>query len=382
MGSVSELAKPDELDQGIVLGWSLGRDPDSKARAYLARWIPLRPGIKSGAELPVYTRVYEARIRRSSGLGLLSLVLAGPLGALVGLLPEGQYAGLGVVVVGLILGATWWRRAPSLWDRGAFVRLLGEAVDTVPQLVPLAPRVAVTGAPPAPPPSTPPPVLATGPHEMASLEPVGVWPQAGPAVPRMPISQTPDWTEPRPGAAIKSPTWAPTDGVFQPGRLSGVDGDPTPALPAWPPGGPHPMGGSFETLIGTTDTQPPMAAPAGAAPDGLPPIVPAGRRTPQAELSIDGGPDAGRTYGAGGSPVKVGRAPDNDFVLVDPRTSRHHAQIELRGDQFWIVDLASANGTLVNNERVSEKELSHGDLIRIGQNKFRFRLVTPELSLI
>jgi FHA domain-containing protein len=367
---MSELAKPNELAQSIVLGWSLGRDPDSKARAYLARWVPLLPGINGGTELPVHTTVYQARINRSSGWGLLSLVLAGPLGALAGLLPQGKFVGPGVVVACLTLGAACWRRSPSIWERGAFVRLLGQTsvAETIPQLAPHAPRVTVRGAAPATPPhvSTPLPPAAVPSPELfaASL-------QAGPAVPRMPISYTPDWSAPQPAPALETPAWAPADVVL-----------PSVPLPAWPPGSAHPMGGSFETLVGTTDTQPPSGAAAAPALDTESPIPRADRRAPNAELSIDAGPDAGRICGAGDSPVKVGRASDNDFVLIDPRTSRHHAQIELRGDQFWIVDLASANGTLVNNERVSERALGHGDLIRVGQNKMSFRLATPELSLI
>ena len=49
-------------------------------------------------------------------------------------------------------------------------------------------------------------------------------------------------------------------------------------------------------------------------------------------------------------------------------------RIEVRAGAFWISDLGSTNGTLVNGEPVIEKQLSDGDLIAIGQNTMRFTL--------
>jgi phosphoserine phosphatase RsbU/P len=46
----------------------------------------------------------------------------------------------------------------------------------------------------------------------------------------------------------------------------------------------------------------------------------------------------------------------------------------VRGGQFWISDLGSTNGTLVNGEPVLEKQLTQGDVIAIGQNVIRFTL--------
>ena len=49
--------------------------------------------------------------------------------------------------------------------------------------------------------------------------------------------------------------------------------------------------------------------------------------------------------------------------------------VERRGDQFWIVDLGSTNGTLVNGEPIQEKELNHGDRVTIGQNSVQFSFI-------
>ena len=91
-------------------------------------------------------------------------------------------------------------------------------------------------------------------------------------------------------------------------------------------------------------------------------------------LTFESGPFAGRIVALPSQMVTVGRAPDNDVVVGDPATSGHHGRIETRNGVFWISDLGSTNGTLVNGEPVIEKELSDGDMIAIGQNTMRFTL--------
>lgn len=124
---------------------------------------------------------------------------------------------------------------------------------------------------------------------------------------------------------------------------------------------------------------PPAAPPAPAEPVLGGPTRPLRAATStseaQAELTIESGPDAGHTHRAGDNALRLGRSPDNDLILRDPATSGHHARVERRGEQFWIVDLGSTNGTLVNGEPVQEKELNHGDRITIGQNAVHFSVL-------
>src|SRR5437879_10684289 len=93
-----------------------------------------------------------------------------------------------------------------------------------------------------------------------------------------------------------------------------------------------------------------------------------------AMLTFESGPLAGRIVALPNQMVSIGRAPDNDVVVGDPATSGHHGRIEVRTGSFWISDLGSTNGTLVNGEPVIEKELSDRDLIAIGQSTLRFTL--------
>jgi hypothetical protein len=84
------------------------------------------------------------------------------------------------------------------------------------------------------------------------------------------------------------------------------------------------------------------------------------------------GPLTGRTFALGDQPLTIGRAADNAVVIASPRASRHHAHIRREGAAFVIYDLGSANGTLVNGQRVQRAVLQPGDLIDIGDEVFRF----------
>ncbi|HEY1419841.1 MAG TPA: FHA domain-containing protein, partial [Candidatus Dormibacteraeota bacterium] len=106
----------------------------------------------------------------------------------------------------------------------------------------------------------------------------------------------------------------------------------------------------------------------------LPPEEVAQGASYAALLTFESGPFAGRIVALPNQMVSIGRAPDNDVVVGDPATSGHHGRIEVRGSYFWISDLGSTNGTLVNGEPVIEKQLAEGDLIAVGQNTIRFTL--------
>lgn len=66
--------------------------------------------------------------------------------------------------------------------------------------------------------------------------------------------------------------------------------------------------------------------------------------------------------------IRMGRAPDNNFVLDAPSVSRYHAMLSYEnGDQPVIADLGSTNGTFVNGEPLTEaRQLSPEDLIFLG----------------
>jgi hypothetical protein len=73
-----------------------------------------------------------------------------------------------------------------------------------------------------------------------------------------------------------------------------------------------------------------------------------------------------------------GIRPDVDLSKYDPasRISRRHARITVRGNQFFVEDLGSANGTIVNgSKRLKPQEpypLANGDVIKIGETSLKF----------
>jgi len=78
--------------------------------------------------------------------------------------------------------------------------------------------------------------------------------------------------------------------------------------------------------------------------------------------------------------TRLGRDPEGEAVLdADAAVvSRRHAEIRRSGDQFSISDLRSFNGTLVNDQRITETvALFDGDQIQLGVGGPRLRLVDP-----
>jgi hypothetical protein len=73
--------------------------------------------------------------------------------------------------------------------------------------------------------------------------------------------------------------------------------------------------------------------------------------------------------------TSIGRAPHNSIVLDDSYASSEHALISLRGRQWWLEDLGSRNGTLLNGVKLEGAAvLSSGDLIAIGDTQLKLEL--------
>ncbi|MDR0622771.1 MAG: sigma 54-interacting transcriptional regulator [Deltaproteobacteria bacterium] len=76
----------------------------------------------------------------------------------------------------------------------------------------------------------------------------------------------------------------------------------------------------------------------------------------------------------------LGRSAECDLILFDRSASRRHAEITLSGDTYFIEDLNSTNGTLVNDLPISEKlPLKPFDCVKIGQEIYIFE---PYLDVI
>jgi hypothetical protein len=73
--------------------------------------------------------------------------------------------------------------------------------------------------------------------------------------------------------------------------------------------------------------------------------------------------------------MTIGRGSGNDIVIPESTVSGKHAVISNENSNFYISDLGSTNGTLVNNASIPGKHLlKSGDIIRMGAAQLKFQL--------
>lgn len=89
-------------------------------------------------------------------------------------------------------------------------------------------------------------------------------------------------------------------------------------------------------------------------------------------LYVTNGRQSGTVVQLRGRVISLGRSSTNDVQLLDREISRHHFELVLDNDRFWLRDLASNNGTFLNGERVNYSQLRNGDIIKAGQTELLF----------
>jgi len=91
-------------------------------------------------------------------------------------------------------------------------------------------------------------------------------------------------------------------------------------------------------------------------------------------LYVERGPGAGQLVPLRQGVLIIGRGSEADLRLVHPSISRKHAAITREGDQFFVRDFGSQNGTFVNQLRSpQEMELFPGDELAVGNAILRLR---------
>ena len=96
-----------------------------------------------------------------------------------------------------------------------------------------------------------------------------------------------------------------------------------------------------------------------------------------ARLRVEEGSVQATEFALDAPVVNIGRRLGNDIVVHDTNVSRQHARIVHEDGGHTIEDTNSANGTLLNGERVNEvRPLEHGDVIQVGDARFVFELLT------
>lgn len=164
---------------------------------------------------------------------------------------------------------------------------------------------------------------------------------------------------------------------------------PTPVNPPMPPVGPAPMpmnqpASSVQPMQQSTPMMPPVYEEMGMPEAEGTMIMGGANQSAQgggtvlfqqesgAFLSIKNGGDKRKIMN---SPYRLGR--NADWKISDPGVSGMHCQVEMQNGGYYLVDIGSKNGTLLNSKRLDVNQyypLNHGDEIRIGNTVLVFEI--------
>ena len=89
------------------------------------------------------------------------------------------------------------------------------------------------------------------------------------------------------------------------------------------------------------------------------------------ELLVTAGPLKDQRFMVTEAGIRLGRSSSCEISIPDPALSRNQCLFELRDGEIWITDLASANGTAVNDEELGTESrmLSAGDRVQAGDSE-------------
>ena len=97
-------------------------------------------------------------------------------------------------------------------------------------------------------------------------------------------------------------------------------------------------------------------------------------------LVVRRGPDLGARFLLDQDATVAGRHPAVDIFLDDVTVSRRHAQFTRRGNEFFVADMGSLNGTFCEGSRIEgEVILEDGSEVQVG--KFRFTFFASRFDL-
>ncbi|MBM9468480.1 FHA domain-containing protein FhaB/FipA [Nakamurella leprariae] len=100
----------------------------------------------------------------------------------------------------------------------------------------------------------------------------------------------------------------------------------------------------------------------------------AGARPVPGILVVTAGSMAGTRLRLGPGPILIGRAEDSTLVLDDDYASTRHARLVQHGQQYFLEDLGSTNGTYLDRARITAPTpVTVGVPIRIGRTVIELR---------
>lgn len=95
---------------------------------------------------------------------------------------------------------------------------------------------------------------------------------------------------------------------------------------------------------------------------------------PESHLAVEQGPDQGRMFRLQTPLVDIGRGEDCAVELSDGRVSRRHCEIRFHESRFWLSDLGSTNGTVLNGRAIERETLEDGDRVELGMTVLEFHI--------
>ncbi len=95
-------------------------------------------------------------------------------------------------------------------------------------------------------------------------------------------------------------------------------------------------------------------------------------------LEVVAGSHAGKRFRLNAGRTVIGRHPSCGIVLDAVAVSRQHAAVTVEGDEAWIEDLGSRNGTIMDDRPISgRRPLADADLVVVGDQRLRFSSNAP-----
>jgi pSer/pThr/pTyr-binding forkhead associated (FHA) protein len=105
-----------------------------------------------------------------------------------------------------------------------------------------------------------------------------------------------------------------------------------------------------------------------------PPKAPSRRRGSPTHVLVTEGSNSGERVDLQQAPILIGRGTDAAIRLDDDYVSTRHARIAASGDQWFVEDLGSTNGTYVGTVRITQPTtITVGTQVRIGKTILELR---------
>lgn len=100
-----------------------------------------------------------------------------------------------------------------------------------------------------------------------------------------------------------------------------------------------------------------------------------GAESASAFLEITEGFDKGKTFFLQKERYSIGRSESTAIVIGDPKNSKEHAVLYWEKNSFFLEDLGSKNGTIVNGKKIEKVSLKDKDTITLGFTTIKFNIL-------